>query len=599
MTAAIEKGFRGVFMESGSNQARVAIRGDEFKRLMAYNDRKWLVVLDATFVALAGFGPLLMAVHIANMMSAFVETQDYLGSVKEGLTRLAPTVAAFLIVVIGSQWLTSIINGKCIAKIRIAMFANLVEQDTSYFDDISTGDIISRLSEDAAFAFDTYIDRFMTALRPIVQIVGSVVLAFVTSWRVALAVVGVIPLSVILYYGAEYIVNLYSARFRDTSSRSAEKAEEVMTSFRTVKSSDCELYESEEYAQSLLSIHDVVKSVSHITAANSGLLNLLSWGVLSPLIYYISWLLIKRPYISQRIGDIMILANSFSNIGVSVSMTITALDEFSAAADSAAKVLDVLEAKPSRSRTHGNSLEVSEGKIEFRDVCFKYPGSETYAADHLSFTVNPGETVALVGESGCGKSTALALLQQFYPLKSGKILIDDVDTSELSPTSVRSSMSIVSQMSVLFSMSILDNIRYARSDASEEDVRSAATIGNAHDFIMDIPHHYDALVAQTSLSGGQKQRICISRAILADAPILLLDEATASLDTENEQLVQESLERSRVGKTTIIVAHRLSTVRIANRIIVLQNGQVTESGTHEELLAYDKAYANLIKFQLE
>jgi ABC-type multidrug transport system fused ATPase/permease subunit len=498
-----------------------------------------------------------------------------------------------------SNGLTGDTVGRCIAQIRDAMVANVVEQDMEYFDRTSTGVLVSRLSEDVSFAFDTYVDKLMTALQFSSQIIGAIIIAMVVCWRVTLSVVGIIPVALVTYYVGEYIVGIFSQRFKDTSSFSAEKANEVMSAFRTVKSAGCELYEASEYAKSSQSIHDVVKGVAKIHAGKTALLSLLSWGVIAPLMYYTVWLLLRRPFLGLGVGDLAILVNCFSNIGISIAMMITAVDDFSTAKYSAAKVLAILEAKPTKKRTDGAELRNPRGKIEFRDVCFKYPGSDTYALDHLTFTVNEGETIALVGESGCGKSTTLSVLQQFYPIESGSILIDGIDTSTLSSISVRSSMSVVSQMPVLFSMSILDNIRYGNPEAAEERVTEASRIGNAHDFVMEIPQNYNASVEQTSLSGGQKQRLCIARAILADRPILLLDEATAALDTESEQLVQESLERCRSGKTTIVVAHRLATVRHADRILVFEHGCVIETGTHDELLSRDGSYANLIKFQLQ
>jgi ABC-type multidrug transport system fused ATPase/permease subunit len=191
------------------------------------------------------------------------------------------------------------------------------------------------------------------------------------------------------------------------------------------------------------------------------------------------------------------------------------------------------------------------------------------------------------------------LLQRFYEVEEGQILLDGVDISTLSPHFIRTQISIVPQGPVLFSMSIRDNIRYSRHEATDEEVEAAAAIGNAHKFVMELPENYQTDVQQMSLSGGQKQRICISRAILANTPILLLDEATAALDTESEQLVQESLENFRHGKTAILVAHRLATVLHADKILVFQDGHIVEEGTHEELLAKSGIYSDLVKFQLQ
>ena len=289
---------------------------------------------------------------------------------------------------------------------------------------------------------------------------------------------------------------------------------------------------------------------------------------------------------------------SFATLGISSALTLS--DDFKKTNVSAAKILEIIETKPKVDRKAGGSIKEVRGKIEFRDVSFKYPTAETYAVRHLSFVINPGQTVAFVGESGCGKSTTLQLIQRFYEIESGMILLDDVDMKTLSPVFIRSQISIVPQSPVLFSMSILDNIRYANpKKITDQEVAEAARIGNAHNFIMEMPENYKSIVQQSSLSGGQKQRICISRAIAARAPILLLDEATAALDTESEKLVQQSLEQFRKGKTAIIVAHRLSTVMNADNILVFSQGKVVEEGTHKKLIEFGGIYADLVKFQLQ
>jgi ABC-type multidrug transport system fused ATPase/permease subunit len=325
--------------------------------------------------------------------------------------------------------------------------------------------------------------------------------------------------------------------------------------------------------------------------------------MLGGLLYYTCYLMVRKPFVGVEPGDMMVLMMSMMLGTMGVSSSLSQLGDFTKAGTSAAKVLDIIEKRPKYDRhmgmEHLNGQNTIQGKIEFRDVGFKYATRDTWAVRHLSFVIDPGETVEFVGESGCGKSTALQLLQRFYEVTEGEILIDGVNIQDLSPIFVRNQIASVPQGPVLFSMSIRDNVRYARPDADDTEIADASRVGNAHNFIMEQPKNYDTIVQQTSLSGGQKQRICISRAILLNAPILLLDEATAALDTESEQLVQQSLEVVRHGKTAVVVAHRLATVLHSDRILVFKEGHVEESGKHEELLEQSGIYADLVKFQLE
>jgi ABC-type multidrug transport system fused ATPase/permease subunit len=268
-----------------------------------------------------------------------------------------------------------------------------------------------------------------------------------------------------------------------------------------------------------------------------------------------------------------------------LSQAVNFVDDFRKAYFSAAKVLSIFERKPQVNRLEGNEFKNVKGEIEIKNVSFKYSTRSDYAIQNLSLKINAGETVAFVGESGCGKTTTLQLLQRFYEIESGQILIDCVDIKTISPYSLRTQISAVPQSYVLFSMSIKENIAYGKAGATDEEISDAAQVGNAHNFFVELPQNYPTIVKQNALSGGQKQRICISRSILANTPILLLDEATAALDTESEQLIQQTLEIFRKDKTALFVAHRLAIVLIADRIFVFANGKIVEEGTHDELLA--------------
>jgi ATP-binding cassette subfamily B protein len=246
--------------------------------------------------------------------------------------------------------------------------------------------------------------------------------------------------------------------------------------------------------------------------------------------------------------------------------------------------------------------EPATGALSFADVSFRYPTRpEDKALHRLSLDIAPGETVAVVGPSGAGKSTLFQLALRFYDPQEGAVTLDGIDLRDADPAAIRKRIALVPQETVLFAASARDNLRYGRWDASEEEIVAAARAGNAHEFITALPDGYDSFLGESGarLSGGQRQRIAIARALLRDAPLLLLDEATSALDAQSEQLVQEALERLMRTRTTVVIAHRLATVRAADRIIVMESGRIVEQGTHSSLAAAGGLYANLARLQFD
>ena len=571
-----------------------------FIRIMHYFPRKGLFFTGLILNIVVGVCPIVMNIIMGGLTTLMTTSTNFADGVVDYVIYMAIYCACFIVL----SYLRDIFAGLSgpwfLTDIRTALYKKLMAIDIKFFDRIPTGTLLNRFTSDCATLNEVYISKFFQTVSFIAQSIVGIIVALVYAWQATLAICIGFILSGVVFYVGELVIGKLWESFNKSTSDATTKAEQVISAFRTVKSFDNEMLEAEKHRKSLEEVNNVYKKTSLVTGVKDGLIVIIVNAMIIGFLYFASWIILKRESWGMENGDLFLVVGCIIFTTIGIQQALTLFDDFLKASVSANMILDVLEAPIEVNQREGKVLDHPvKGKIEFKNVYFKYESSDQYALQNLSFTVQPGETVALVGESGCGKSTTLQLLQRFYDVESGEILIDDQNIYEWSPEYLRSQISIVPQSPVLFSMSIMDNIRYSKKDATEKQISDAAQIGNAHSFIMTLPENYKTVVDISSLSGGQKQRICISRAVLLNAPILLLDEATAALDTESERLVQESLEVARKGKTAITVAHRLATVINADRILVFKDGSIIESGKHQELLAKNGYYADLIKYQLQ
>lgn len=578
------------------------IKGQEFRRLMSHFTRKNLLYSSFFISFISGLIPLLMLIPMKTMTSMFsslsASKEQMLKTCGDFCWQMACVSAVSVVLLVLQAVMQSTVIPQFLVDIRTALYHALMKKDISYYDENSSGAMVSRMSEGVAYIKDVYVDQIFNSFSAVSLTIGSLVVAFIMSWKVTLVNIAFpIAIGTVMFIGNKFADKIWND-YQIAGTESTEKAIEVITEFRTVKSFDNEMIEAGKYRGFLEDEEKILRKISYVRGGTYAGSTILLNAMALVIGYYSLWLMIRHPgelTMYQQLNATM----SILMIAIGVNRGLSLSDELQKANQALRNILYLIETEPVIKNDQGDEISNCKGKIEFRDVSFRYSGCEKYAVRNLSFTINAGETVAFVGESGCGKSTTLQLLQRFYDVEGGSILVDDVDIRTLKPKSLRSNIAIVPQGPVLFSMSVADNIAYGKHHSSKDEIASAARTGNAHDFIMELPENYDTQVLQTSLSGGQKQRICISRAILSNCPILLLDEATAALDTESEQLVQQSLENFRYGKTAILVAHRLATVVHADRILVFKDGAIAEEGTHDELLSKNGIYADLARFQLE
>jgi ATP-binding cassette subfamily B protein len=481
-------------------------------------------------------------------------------------------------------------------RLRSDIFRHLSRLPMSFFQEQRAGALSNRVSNDLGLVRDTMLNTVPQAARQSVILIGGLVFIFLASWKLSLIMLGSVPVVVlaIAFFGRK--VRKHSKQAQDSLAEAGTVIEETVQGIADVKAFTNEPLEAKRYERSL---DDFLGVTMRGAKARAGFLSFVIFALFGT-IAFVSWYgarMLASGEIDWTNFASFILFSIF--VGASLGSFPEIISQFQQTAGATERLRELLGMAPERDG--GDELVKLGGGLAFEGVGFRYPSRPEVKVLHdLTFAVEAGQRVALVGPSGAGKSTVFSLILGFNDAEEGRISFDGRASDELALQALRSQIAIVPQEVLLFGGSIRENIAYGLPGASDEAVRQAAERANADGFIRELPEGYETLVGPrgTKLSGGQRQRIAIARAILADPRILLLDEATSALDSESERLVNEALERLMEGRTSLVIAHRLSTVRHADRILVFQQGRIVESGTHDDLLERNGTYRFLVDTQL-
>jgi ATP-binding cassette, subfamily B, bacterial len=488
---------------------------------------------------------------------------------------------------------------KIVADVRDTLFEHLLKLSPAFYESQKTGEVVSRLTADTTQIKSAFSSTASIALRNVVMLVGAITMMIVTSPKLAGLAGLAIPLIVLplVTYGRR--VRVLSRTAQDKLAASAAFAQERLSAITTVQSNVQETYTNKEFGDATRFAFSAAAKRTLARAILTAAIIFVALGSIVGLLWFGAQEVISGKLsggtLSQFVLYAVIAASSLGQLS-------EVWGEIQLAAGAAERISELLDEVPKISAPE-NPVKLPatpKGEVKFSDVSFHYPTRTNLAAlNKVNFTARPGEVTAVVGPSGAGKTTLFALIQRFYDPELGHILIDGIDVKSTDPQELRKHLAVVPQDTIIFSGSVLDNIRFGSPDATREAAMAAAIAARVDEFAKKLPNGFDTEVGERgiTLSGGQRQRIAIARAILRNAPILLLDEATSSLDAESEALIQEALEKLTANRTTLVVAHRLATVRNADRILVFDGGKLVAQGTHSQLVKKNALYAKLAKLQ--